>query len=120
MRQRRWLELIKDYDCEINYHHSKVNMVANALSRKSPVELAALGISQPQLIKEFPRIGLEVVSEGTPVHLANLTVHSELLTRIKTAQLEDLEYAKIKQLLAEGKAKKFCLTSFAAEQCHKA
>jgi hypothetical protein len=47
MRRRRWLELIKDYDCEINYHPSKANMVADALSRKSTVELAALRISQP-------------------------------------------------------------------------
>jgi hypothetical protein len=53
MRQRRWLELIKDYDCEINYHPGKANVVVDALSRKSMVELAALGISQPQLIKEF-------------------------------------------------------------------
>jgi hypothetical protein len=45
MRQRRWLELIKDYDCEINYHSDKANVVADALSRKSTAELAALGIS---------------------------------------------------------------------------
>jgi phosphotransferase system HPr-like phosphotransfer protein len=47
MRQRRWLELIKDYDCKINYHLCKANVVADALSRKSIMELAALGISQP-------------------------------------------------------------------------
>jgi hypothetical protein len=40
MRQRRWLELIKDYDCKINYHPDKANVVAGALSRKSMVELA--------------------------------------------------------------------------------
>ena len=50
---------------------------------------------------------LEVVGEGTHVHLADLTVQSKLLTRIKAAQLEDPEYAKIKQLLAEGKAREF-------------
>jgi hypothetical protein len=109
MRQRRWLELIKDYDCEINYHPGKANVVADALNRKSMAELAALGISQPQLIKELTGMGLEVVGKGMLVHLANLMVQSELLARIKAAQLEDPECAKIKQLLAEGKAKKFCL-----------
>jgi hypothetical protein len=41
-------------------------MVADSLSRKSMVELATLGIFQPQLIKEFAGMGLEVVGEGTP------------------------------------------------------
>jgi ribonuclease HI len=35
MRQQRWLELIKDYDCSIMYHSGKANVVADALSRKS-------------------------------------------------------------------------------------
>nr|GFC35747.1 retrotransposon protein, putative, Ty3-gypsy subclass [Tanacetum cinerariifolium] len=35
MRQRRWLELIKDYDTNIQYHLGKANMLADALSRKS-------------------------------------------------------------------------------------
>lgn len=34
MRQRRWLDVLKDYDCEILYHPGKANMVADALSRK--------------------------------------------------------------------------------------
>jgi len=34
MRQRRWVELIKDYDCIIDYHPGKANVVAYALSRK--------------------------------------------------------------------------------------
>jgi hypothetical protein len=54
-------------------------------------------------------MGLEVVGEDVPVHLANLMVKLELLARIKAAQLEDPECAKIKQVLAEGKAKEFCL-----------
>jgi hypothetical protein len=59
MRQRRWLELIKDYDCEINYHPGKANVVADALSRKSTVELTTHGISQPQLIKELTGLDWE-------------------------------------------------------------
>ena len=35
LRQRRWMELIKDYDCVIDYHPRRANVVANALSRKS-------------------------------------------------------------------------------------
>jgi hypothetical protein len=45
MRQRMWLELIKDYDCEINYHLGKANVVADALRRKLMMDLATLGIS---------------------------------------------------------------------------
>ena len=35
MRQRRWLEFLKDYDFELSYHPDKANVVADALSRKS-------------------------------------------------------------------------------------
>ena len=35
MRQRRWLDVVKDYDCEILYHPGKENVVADALSRKT-------------------------------------------------------------------------------------
>jgi hypothetical protein len=34
MRQRRWLELIKDYELEVHYHSGKANIIANALSHK--------------------------------------------------------------------------------------
>jgi len=34
MRQRRWLDVVKDYDCEILYHPSKANVVADALIRR--------------------------------------------------------------------------------------
>ena len=40
LRQRRWLELFKDYDCIIDYHPGKVNIVADALSRKTMVAMS--------------------------------------------------------------------------------
>ena len=42
LRQRRWMELIKDYDCVIDYHPGKANVVADSLSRKSIQMLRAL------------------------------------------------------------------------------
>jgi hypothetical protein len=74
MRQRRWLELIKNYDCEINYHPGKANVVANALSRKSTIYLSALGTSQPQLIMELERFRLEVVEEGISALVRSMAV----------------------------------------------
>ncbi|GJY88867.1 putative reverse transcriptase domain-containing protein [Tanacetum coccineum] len=59
MRQRRWLELLGDYDCEIRYHPGKVNVVADALSRKErikPLRVRALvitiGLNLPKQILE--------------------------------------------------------------------
>ena len=56
MRQRRWLELIKDYDCTINYHPGKANVVVDALSRKDKLKML---ISAEELIQEFERLELE-------------------------------------------------------------
>ena len=45
MRQRRWVELLNDYDCEIRYHPGKANVVADALSRKSQTYLHSVHIT---------------------------------------------------------------------------
>jgi hypothetical protein len=50
MRQRRWLELLSDYDCEIHYHPGKANVVADALSRKESVmNRLSLRLDKPHL-----------------------------------------------------------------------
>ena len=53
MRQRRWLELVKDYDCEIFYHPGKANVVADALSRKVNAMVSTLLVKQPPLRQEM-------------------------------------------------------------------
>nr|GEY12463.1 putative reverse transcriptase domain-containing protein [Tanacetum cinerariifolium] len=69
MRQRRWLELLSDYDCEIRYHSGKANVVADALSRK---------------VKESIRVRVLVV-----------TVHNNLPKQIRNAQAEACEKENI-------------------------
>ncbi|GKA02803.1 putative reverse transcriptase domain-containing protein [Tanacetum coccineum] len=67
MRQRRWIELFSDYDCEIRYHPSKVNVVADALSRKErlkPRRAQALSMTIHSSIKA--KI-LEAQSEASKV-----------------------------------------------------
>ncbi|XP_048502988.1 uncharacterized protein LOC125498759 [Beta vulgaris subsp. vulgaris] len=60
MRQRRWLELIKDYDMEIQYHEGKANVVADALSRKSSHCLQTMR-SRNHLREEFQNLDVEKV-----------------------------------------------------------
>ncbi|CAA0810269.1 Uncharacterized mitochondrial protein AtMg00860, partial [Striga hermonthica] len=61
MRQRRWLELVKDYDCTISYHPGKANVVADALSQRIYCQLSCLFTGQDVLIREFERLQLEAV-----------------------------------------------------------
>ena len=53
MRHRRWLELVEDYDLEIHYHPGKANVVADALSRRSYVNMAVAFQMPPELCEEF-------------------------------------------------------------------
>jgi hypothetical protein len=50
MRQRRWLELIKDYDLEVHYHPGKANVVADALSRKARCSCSSVEASNETLL----------------------------------------------------------------------
>ncbi|GJW50727.1 hypothetical protein Tco_0092078 [Tanacetum coccineum] len=67
MRQRRWLELLADYDCEIRYHPGKANVVADALSRKErikPLRVRALVMTlHPKLPSQILEAQTEAIKE---------------------------------------------------------
>jgi hypothetical protein len=62
LRQHRWLELIKDYDLEIHYHPGKVNLVADALSRKEHVHAAIVAQIPDEIVEDFRRLNLGIVA----------------------------------------------------------
>ena len=103
MRQRRWLELVKDYDCVINYHPGKANVVADALSRKSSGSIATLITVQKPLIRDLEKLEIEIVLPGTIAKLSTLTLQPTLIGKIKDGQATDPYSEKIRLQLEVGK-----------------
>ena len=79
MRQRRWLELIKDYDCTIKYHLGMANVVVDALSRKSRGSTSSLNAVRVALLKECRNgaTSFRVTDDGAL--LAHFQVSSKLV-----------------------------------------
>ena len=86
MRQRRWLELIKDYDLEILYHPRNANVVADALSRKKQVDVAAMITSWKKIVEDLQRMEVEVIFGDVEARIASLRLQPTLQSRIKEAQ----------------------------------
>jgi ribonuclease HI len=78
LRQRRWLELIKDYDLGINYHPGKANVVADTLSRKKYCNATFARKMQPELQREIEYLNLGMVSETKVVMEVEPTLEVEI------------------------------------------
>ncbi|GJR92908.1 hypothetical protein Tco_0265082 [Tanacetum coccineum] len=82
MRQRRWIELFSNYDCEIRYHPGKSNVVADALSRKERMK-------------------------SRRARAMSMTIHSSLKARILEAQSEASKGANTPAEMLKGLDKLF-------------
>jgi len=105
LRQRRWLELIKDYDLEIHYHPGKTNVVADALSRKGCYSCISATLVHATLCQEMEKLNLAIVPEGT---LANITLTPTLRDQIVAAQKNNTGMEKIRQRLMKNDPKTVC------------
>jgi hypothetical protein len=97
MRQRRWLELIKDYDLEVHYHPGKANVVADALNRKEHLYYLSASPLETTICQEMERLNLSMFQ---PALLANLQLESTLIDQIVEAQKTDAGITHIKEHMA--------------------
>jgi hypothetical protein len=100
LRQRRGLELIKDYDLEIHYHPSKANLDVDALSQKEHVHATIVAQLPDELVEDFRRLNLGIVA-----HTKGITIEVEptLEKEIHKGQIGDAKIQEIKDLMAEGR-----------------
>jgi hypothetical protein len=104
LRQRRWLELIKNYNLEIHYHPGKANLVADALSRNEHVHSAVVAQLPDEIVEDFRRLNLGIVAHTEGVII---DVGPTLEQEIHKGQIGDAKIQEIKDLITEGGAPKF-------------
>jgi hypothetical protein len=104
LRQRRWLELINDYDLGINYHPGKANVVADALSRRSHVSQLVVDSMPFELCEEFDKLNLRIIVNTEAI---KMEVGSSLLQEIRRGRLEDEKIQEIKRNIKKEKSPGF-------------
>ncbi|WVZ97651.1 hypothetical protein U9M48_043167 [Paspalum notatum var. saurae] len=106
MRQRRWLELIKDYDLEIHYHPGKANVVADALSHKAHCNVIEARPTVRVICCEMDEIEMPTEQHA---ELYSLIIEPTIKDQIIVAQKQDKGMAHIREGLDEKKRACFTL-----------
>ena len=107
MRQRRWLELIKDYDLVIDYHLGKANVVADALSRKSLSSFQIQGDAYLSCLVGFRALGVKIACDDSGTLLAKFEIRPTLVDSIKEFQTTNEELKQIVEKIRKGETSNF-------------
>ncbi|KAL2246237.1 UNVERIFIED_CONTAM: Transposon Tf2-12 polyprotein [Sesamum indicum] len=103
LRQGRWIELLKGYDCTIDFHLGKANVVADALSRKSSSILANLGSHNQTLLLQMRSMNTKLEVDQVAGLLAALQIKQDFVDQIKKAQTRDPFLLRMLERIRLGK-----------------
>ena len=103
LTQRRWLELIKDYDCTIEYHPKKANVIADALSQKTSSTLANIHGHKLPMMLGMRSMGVQLEVDKVGALLANLHIRPPLFDKVRERQMADKKIMELVREVKEGK-----------------
>jgi len=106
MRQRRWMEYLKDYDFELLYHPGKANVVADALSRKR-MHISVMMVKELELIEKLMDMNLGIQLSGDCIRCGVLTLTSDVLGTIREQQKDDAELQQFVSWIGTEKGKNY-------------
>ena len=96
LRQRRWLELLKDYDMSVLYHPDKADVVADALSRLSMVSVAHLEEGKKELAHDvhyFAKLGVMLLDSAKGSTMMQNSFESSLVLEVKRSKIRILVWS---------------------------
>ena len=99
--------MIKDYDCTIEYHIGKANVVADALSRRPESSLSHMRSGYLPLLVDLRALGVILEANDSGALLATFHVRPLLVDQIQVGQLQDPQVSKLKEEIEKGKKVEF-------------